>query len=320
MKYYAIGIGLLAAFLWVGLPTVEAQTERDRFVVVEAADLAENPQRYWSRGIVFEDTLKDVTGRSRRVEGRRLVQIETETVGLCYVDEDLIDRVGELDRNRAYLFAGTVLGEMRRRFPFFRQRSEYIVALDTVEVLADEVEEDLLQVFLEADPDRPAFQNVQKAVVQAQNRLVAFAKNEGVDIADLFDPGAATMDRAAEVSRVAVRSVQEELGVTSMELLSQLIRELLAKQYLEETEWDVEHEDQPPEPEEALIIEPEAIPSLDAEQENALEALELDSEEAETPTDGEIEEQEELESGRGILNFWRSSDPENGEAAEDRDE
>ncbi len=301
MRYYVIGLMVMAACWLPGnQPHAEAQVQRDRFVVVTAQELGENPQRYWSRGIVFEDEFTRVTGRGKRVNGRRLVQIETATLGPCYVDDRIIDRVSDLTERKNYLFAGTVLSESRRRPPFFRPRSHYFVTIDAVEKLADDIEDDLLKAFKDAEPDRAAFQNVHKAMVQAQNQLVAFAQAEGVEIAKLFDPAGATMDKAAEVSRVAVRTVEQELGITSIEMLSLLVRELLAAQYVGVAESPVAPE--VPEPEDA---EPDR------------EGLETEEADEEGPSDSAAEASIDEEPPSQGRRFWRSRGAEGEEEGKD---
>ena len=300
MRYCVIGLMFMAgSWLPGSQPHAEAQTQRDRFVVVTAKELGENPQRYWSRGIVFEDELIRVTGRGKRINDRRLVQIETATLGPCYVDDRIIDRVSDLTERKNYLFAGTVLSESRRRFFFFSPRSHYFVAIDAVEELADDIKDDLLKAFIDAEPDRAAFRNVQKAIVQAQNQLVAFAQAEDVEISTLFDAAGETMDKAAEVSRVAVRAVEQELGITSIEMLSLLVRELLAAQYVGAVESPVAP--QVPELEDA---EPERE---EPETENADEGGSVSAEE--TLDDREA-------SSRG-LRFWRSREAEGAEEVKD---
>lgn len=310
MRYYVIGIVLFAVCVLPGVqPPVEAQIDRDRFVVVEAEELAENPQRYWSRGVVFEDVLEDVTGRSKKSGGRRYIQIETRTLGRCYVLERIEDRVRELDVGKNYLFAGTVISESRRGILFFRPKTEYHVAIDTVELLADDVKGDLLDVFQSGEDGQPAFQNIHKAVAQAQNQLVAFAQNEGVEVEELFNPAAVTMDKAAEMSRIAVRNVERELGVTSMEMLSLLVRELLAAQYIGQEEQAMEpetaeQEDDVEEPqEEGAPAQPEQAPTSDREPDSAQEP------------EASVEGDEEQSSRRRWFFFGR-----NDESAEEDDD
>ena len=310
-------IGVLAALLCVvGQGPADAQVQRDRFVVVKADELAEAPQRFWSRGIVFEDVLEDATGRSRRVDGRSFTQIETRTVGRVYVSDRIADRVSELPEGRNYLFSGTVLSESGRSFPLMRRQTQYVVAIDSVERLADDTADDLLAIFLEGDPDRPAFQNVQKAVIQAQNQLVARAQNQGVEVSDLIDYGAATMDEAAAVSRIAVRSVEQELGVSSMELLSLLVRELLVAQYTDRPITEVEPvtEDPPAdEPvEDAAAVEHD-VTAEDEEPAPAVEEPEADDVH-EQVTEVLEEEAEEEDEPRRFRFFGRSApdDDESG--------
>lgn len=336
MKYSLIIKCLMAVALFVGAAVmVHAQVSRDRYTVVRARELAEAPQRYWSRGIVFEDVLEDISGRGRRSAGRSFSQIQTETVGPCYVDEAIMGQVQNLRKGRRYLFSGTVLSETRRGFLFIRPSVQYFVAIDSVERLPDDVDADLLEALFDEEPDRPAFQNIQKALTQAQNQLVAFAQSEDVDIATLFDPRAETMDKAAEVSRVAVRELERELGITSTEMLGLLVRELLAAQYLETkpVRKDVPAVPATEEPEEAEAVEllpepqPEEMRELDTEKEpveleadDAEEQIEIEEEAIKEPEEAEIMEEEEEDTPRRRGWFRRRTEPEEDEPGAEEDE
>lgn len=237
-------VGLLIVSAWI--PEVEAS--RDRFVVVDARDVSENPQRYWSRGIVFEDELTHISGRTRREDGRTLIQLETLKAGRIYVDQH---RAGSLDGKEVghrYLFAGTILSRPGRSI-LFRRVTRYTVVIEAVEPLADEMDGDLVDVFFADEPERAAFKPIHQALVNAQNQLVTLSQNRGVEIADLFEIQEGQPDRIIEVSRVAVRAIEQELGVTSTELLSRLVRELLLLQYAPGLASEPEEEPEP-EPEE----------------------------------------------------------------------
>ncbi len=316
MKYGLATISMLIAGLFVvAVVTTDAQVSRDRYVVVRARELAETPQRYWSRGVVFEDVLEDVSGRGRRAGGRSFGQIETEVIGRCYVDDAIMDQVQGLRKGRRYLFAGTVLSETRRGFLFIRPSVRYFVAIDSVERLSDDVDADLLEAFIDQDPDRPAFRNIQKALTRAQNELVAFAQGEEVDIGTLFEPRAETMDKAAEVSRVAVREIERELGITSTEMLGLLVRELLVAQYLEGEPPAVPPREEPKEIEEESRRkpEPEPPPAQTAEPKPAEDVQEMRETEApeEVQEDTEEEDGESAPPRRGW--FRRGAEPESEE-------
>ncbi len=224
------GLAILMVLAGAGVST--AQIDRNRYVVVEARNLERNPQRYWSRGVVFEDALQSVHSRTRRIGGRTYVPIVTKQLSRAYVDRADAALLDRLEEGRAFLFAGTVVSQSGRNWRLQRQ-TRYYVIIDLVERLVDETD-DLLAMLQETAPQQRAFLNVQRAVEDAQNRLVAAALNDGVPVESLFEGEFDYMDPATDLARRAVRHVERELGVTSTEILSLLVRDLLAAQYLDE--------------------------------------------------------------------------------------
>jgi len=250
-----------------------AHAQADKYAVIEAEELADNPQRFWSRGIVVEDLLEKVTGSRERIGDRRFVAIDTSLLGRAYVQEPLAE---ELEPDTEYLFSGTVVSRTSRRWIFW-SKTKYFIIFESAKVSLADTEE-AVDLFLSGNSDRLAVQHVSDMVASAQKLLVAHAEEEGKRIEDLVDPEAYRTDKAAEVSRMAVRAIEQELGVTSSELMSLFVREILVRPYEEakyeeqrngEFEEDAEKilsqdEELIPEEDENLT-EPEKEPSQDEE-------------------------------------------------------
>ena len=208
-----------------------ARNARERFIVVDASDLAEFPHRYWGRGVVFEDTFQSFIGRSEQVGGRRFSGISTRQMGRIFISPDLASTVERMQPDRTYLFAGVVVGESRRRIPFLGARTRYWVAVEEIEALVDADDDDLIDLLLGGDGEHIALAPILQAVRSAQNQLIAHATSQGVPIESLFDPNAPRQDVAIQAARNAVRDLSNQTGITAAEYLSILVRELLALEY-----------------------------------------------------------------------------------------
>ena len=226
-------IGVLG--LWLGVVLLAtAQIDRDQFAVISPTDLAENPQRYWSRGIVFEDAIESVSARTRHVAGRRMASARTRTAGEVQIKPDTLAVIRDADRGDAFLFAGTVLSETART-GLGRRQPRYYVMIDVIEpVMADSVD-DLLAVLHGEGEQVPAFKQLLQAVTAAQNELLARSRNEDIEMAALFERAEDRLtDPATDAARAAVRALEADTGTTSTEMLSQIVRGLLTTLYLEQ--------------------------------------------------------------------------------------
>lgn len=226
-------IGLITLLLLATLCPLhsDAQDSRERYRVVEAAHLAEYPQRFWGRGVVFEDVFESRIGRTQQTGGRRFSGISTRELGRIYVAPGLEETVEGLEPGRAYLFAGVVVGESGMRIPFMGARTRYWLAIEEIEAVVDADEDELLSLILDSETDHFAFAPILEAVQSAQNQLIARASNEDVPVQSLFDPRAPRQDAAIQAARNAVRDLSNKTGITAAEYLSILVRELLARQY-----------------------------------------------------------------------------------------
>jgi hypothetical protein len=235
MKAIQYNLALLCLLLGLAPQTGTAQIDRSQFTVVTAAELAENPQRYWSRGVVFEDVIEQDTGRTRRINDRSFFEIETRDFGRVWVDMTLADKRDALMiAGQACVFAGTVLNEITRSATF-RRTTTYYVAIDFVEPLNDAAVEPLQVMELASDNPERAAHHVQTAVRTVQGRLLAHAQSEGVDIVTLFEANHPSPDKATELAQIAIRELELDTGLSSGYWLTQLVRDIVAQQYVDQT-------------------------------------------------------------------------------------
>lgn len=236
MNRRVLCIGILVAGVAALLAPDLPATSRDRFQSVHPRELVEVPHKYWSRGVVFQDVLESHPGRRKRIGGQRYKQITTETLGRCYVAPDIVHLVEEMPLGRKYVFSGMVLSETGRNL-LGRTRTTYYVVIHNMDAVLDEMAvRDL------SDEDIPGLEQFQALLLRAQNSLHAEARGTRQDMQELFDPRAERIDRASELIRTAIRLTEQEQSTTSAEMLTTLIRSMLAAQYLETPEAAVEED------------------------------------------------------------------------------
>lgn len=255
-----LALGFLALIFGALVPqVVYGQGSRDQYSVVEASRLNQHPQRYWSRGVVFEDTFTGITGRTRNIDGRRVIEIQTRSLDNVYADARLEDRIQRM-RHGQYVFSGTVLSESRR---FLRwSRTTYRVVVDSIERVDEGQPDDLLDLFA-GDEVGVNLGPMLEILAEAQRRLIVEARNEGIPIESMFDAQMPRGDRAIEIARASVRRIEREAGLPAAEIISLLIREVMvAQQGLLAT-----HATEPIPVPEIEILEPEAEPIEELQQE-----------------------------------------------------
>lgn len=223
--------GLVVLWGWGGMiPEAMARQGRERFMSVEPHELVENPQRYWSRGIVFEDRLQHLDGRTRRLGDRRVQAVDTHLAERVYLADPVYATLGPEDVDTLYLWVGTVLSQSRRNL-LGRQRTQYYVVIDQIEPIIEDTADDVRARLSDDAPAGSAWDMLNRATQWLQREVVAEAENRGVAVESFFDLEAPRLDHASELARRSVRQLERELGITSIEILSIMIRALVAEQY-----------------------------------------------------------------------------------------
>jgi hypothetical protein len=114
------------------------------YLPVELSDLKASPQRYWAKGIVFRDVLKEKPGdRSTRINDRTIYRFQTEGIEEVFVFSESLDAIKKLKKGDEYLFSGTVAQRGRNYYVLVRDAS----AID--ESAAEKIPDILTEINLE---------------------------------------------------------------------------------------------------------------------------------------------------------------------------
>ncbi len=214
---------------------------QDSFQRVDIRDLQRNPQRYWARGLVFEDVL---TGHPRgstiRVEDRTYERLSTETLGTVYATTSAAEKLRTLPLQKTYLFSGTVLQQdagLARRW--MRGSPDFIHVVQDVSVP--------VEAYTEAVADMEA---MQAAVLEAEEAAVpselvpvmdvlraverglfTFAQENDIDVAELFDPESEFAEMPARLALQEIRRMERAQGFSVQLFLADYSIGLLRRRY-----------------------------------------------------------------------------------------
>lgn len=198
---------------------------------VDVEDLAANPQRYWARGIIFTDTLKDISKSGIiKIGEKDYIAISTEEVGLCYLDIKQYDAVNPFPKNEEYIFTGTVLQEERG---LFRKR-RYLVIVHTMKQLVDAEEEQFQNwrtLLTEAKKAAgvSSLETWGDLLAAVQQNLTVPAAERNMDVTALLlsdNPGA--QEEVIASVRGSIHGWMKERKTTGAEILAALILDVLA--------------------------------------------------------------------------------------------
>lgn len=212
----------LAAVLLVRLASVAVA--QDSYVTVRAEDLVSAPQRYWARAIIFQDHVS-APGATRpvRIEDRRYVPFTTRIVGRCYAIEDLAPAVASLEVDRRYAFSGMVI----------QSRGRYYVIVSGVQPVSDAAavlsavpsQESITDVTLGSAALMPLVEIVQ----EVQSEHIAYAREMGIPLCELYDPQSVHFPRAMDIVRSAIMKREMEGRTVSSEMLAQYLIVAIAR-------------------------------------------------------------------------------------------
>lgn len=322
MKQWAL-IGWIVAILATGWSA--DVLAKAKYQEVDVAKLAANPQNYWARGIIFTDELKDVSKSGIiRIAEKDYIAISTEELGLCYLLASLYDVENPPERDRSYVFSGTVLQEGRGMF----RKRRYQVVIHSFEPLAvgdsDELADwkALISKAVAAEADGKNV--ISELTVFVQEQLMVLAANKGRSFDDLLkNPGSDRKDMLNTV-RGAVYQWIEQQQTTGPELLTELVVDALAESeghyrvLLSDVEMEPAERTVLPEP---TVEEPpmETEPVVLEENEPPPEVTETLPAEPETPTVEPVDD-EDLESFVSSAVETVTVEVETGPAEEEMDE
>ena len=222
--------GLLVSGWLLGLTGAGAQNQANQeYQTVAAADLRASPQRFWARGMVFEDDL--LTGPARggiTIEGRVFKPVTTREVGVCYLDPDLVAESAGLAVNRRYLFTGSVY-QRRRWF-----HSRYLVLIRSLEP-AEDAKSAATNLLAEREGrlenTEEAMRRMTALLGKIEADMQAFARSNRIQVPQLFDPGFKQADNMLDLVRMAVNDAAKKSGLPPAEILSSYLLAVMKQKY-----------------------------------------------------------------------------------------
>ena len=200
----------------------------DEFVEVSHEELLEYPQKYWSQGILFQDTLTAAPGgRSISIAKKRYLPFQTKNLGTCYVEASVAGRMAGAVLNEEYIFQGTVLHQPASFFG--RGPSFYVVAQKATRAVngVSRAQEDLLG----ADGDGEIKNYFEALMGQIQQGLVNYARKNQVDIDALFARDFDKRDTVINIIYSGIATVEQDQSTTARKLLGDFIYEIFSAEY-----------------------------------------------------------------------------------------
>ncbi|HMP72281.1 MAG TPA: hypothetical protein PKE55_03365 [Kiritimatiellia bacterium] len=194
---------------------------------VDIIELRDHPQRFWARGVVFQDTLVSAPGtRTTRIGDQTVISFQTRILGECYVDPAAAEILRTMKPGADAVFSGTVM-QVRRRF-------YYIVhAVEPVAASLDELPRTLEQIDTEDAGNfaSETFRQLQAIIHQVQADLFAHAQANQRDMAFYFEPHGTNLSVVAQSIRTTLRDIENRTRVPAQEFLVSLIASIMADQY-----------------------------------------------------------------------------------------
>ncbi len=204
---------------------------------VDPDELLANPKLYWSLGIVFKDTLtRTPGGRELRVGNKKYTPLMTKVLGMCYAEKDIVPKLKSFPVNHEYLFRGTVLNVQGGMFSS-GNRFHVIIgnvaeALEDVNPLETGLYRTSTDPFLESEAEDVV--GIEDILMTIHQDIFAYAEEKGIPLADLLRRNSAYEPTVVDMIHAGIRAFETEKGTTSVQILSQMIRDVLADQYAEE--------------------------------------------------------------------------------------
>lgn len=199
---------------------------RDDYIEVSHQELLEYPQKYWSQGIVFKDKLTTgPEGRTIRLGEKIYTRFQTENLGACYADRDVLPQLKRAVLNREYIFQGTVLHQPSS---FFSRSPSFYVVVQQLTPAVDGVEVVKSELFKRT---RPVGSPVSSELMsQVQQDLIGYARQQDLTLRAVFSD-TEQRGRAANIVYAAIAGLEQRENITARKLLGDFIMEVFAAEY-----------------------------------------------------------------------------------------
>lgn len=213
----------VAAFVIAALPLLSAWGQ-DSIATVRPEDLLRVPQRYWARGVLFRDVLTSVPAeRGVRIDTKMYFPFTTRVAGTCYASDEAAAAIRSLDLQRSYAFEAMVIQ--------FRGRYYIIVSGATPVVDTAAMVRDMQSLSPGADAalTQSALKPIADIVWEVESSHLAYAREKGIPLCELYDPQSVHFPRAMELVRSAIMKHEVEQRAVSSEILAQYLLLALAR-------------------------------------------------------------------------------------------
>lgn len=222
--------GLLRSLRALGLTVVVSMAvlpaTAQEYLPTEAAALKASPQRFWARGVVFQDTLKEAPGdRTLRIDDRTFTRFFTEELGEVYAAEEAVEPLRAATVGETYLFSGTV--NQRGRQYLYIIRAIEPVKKDVATVV-EQLEE--INRGITTNPYNRVFVALESIMAEIQKDLFAYATAQKITVRELFDVNAGHMGKVQSSIHAALRRAEENSRTPSQEYLVSMIVAMMAMQ------------------------------------------------------------------------------------------
>lgn len=205
------------------------------YVPVEVTDVKDAPQRFWARGIVFRDVLKEHPGTTTlRVDDQTLTRFKLDTLGEVYAPAELVGRISSLPLDVEYLFSATV--SQRGRTFLFLRRQKYIFLIKDVSVVTTDsvsIPDQLANMNrgLTTNIYNRVFASLEYIMADVEKDLFAYATSQNISMEKVFDVNAGHMARVTSSIHSALRRAEDRSKMPAQEFLVSLIVAMMAMQH-----------------------------------------------------------------------------------------
>jgi hypothetical protein len=220
----------LCTFALCGTWFAEAQqttssTER-KFKEVNAEDLLQNPQNFWSTGILVYDTLEELpSDRDERIAKKKYYKFKTRDIGKAYAGKDLYEMLATAQVGQEFVFSGTVLNHRREYIVVFQSATPTIEAIEEAPIQ----DVDLVINQLESSTE-DSLRQLSDFLKRTITALTGLSQSEGLPIEQLL-ANKTYRDKAMGSIRRALNDLSIDTSITPGEILTGYALHLLVLKY-----------------------------------------------------------------------------------------
>lgn len=222
---------LCALLALLGLPLASPGQEDAGYKPVEVQYLADNLPKFWATGLAFLDTvIKPVTQVKQKVGNKTYLQFETKTLGPCYVDAALGERLSSIAPGRDLVFTATVLHKNRGFFSFGGS-PQYFVAVINLQPALGSVSglPEQMSGFAVAtnSPDARVLANVDELLKGLQTEVAVLARERSIPAWELMAPGSTNRTDVELLVTRGVNALADAMAVEPHDVLGQMLMAIM---------------------------------------------------------------------------------------------